>query len=75
LTVRIRCGAHRFHRDLPDSRIWAFEGCVPGPTIAGCCSPASAHIRATGTAYRPAPRWYGLRAVVGNDVIRRLIRS
>jgi FtsP/CotA-like multicopper oxidase with cupredoxin domain len=33
LAVRIRCGVHRFHRDLPESRIWGFEGCVPGPTI------------------------------------------
>jgi o-aminophenol oxidase len=33
LTVRIRSGEHRFHRDLPVSRIWGFEGVVPGPTI------------------------------------------
>ena len=33
LTVRIRAGAHRFHRDLPVSSIWGFEGTVPGPTI------------------------------------------
>ena len=33
LTVRIRTGEHRFHRDLPVSRIWGFEGMVPGPTI------------------------------------------
>ena len=33
LEVRIRCGVHRFHRDLPESRIWGFEGSVPGPTI------------------------------------------
>ena len=33
LTVRIRAGEHRFHRDLPASRIWGFEGTVPGPTI------------------------------------------
>jgi spore coat protein A len=33
LEVRIRRGVHRFHRDLPESRIWGFEGCVPGPTI------------------------------------------
>ena len=33
LAVRIRCGVHRFHRDLPDSRIWGFDGCIPGPTI------------------------------------------
>ncbi len=33
LTVRIRTGEHRFHRDLPVSRIWGFEGVVPGPTI------------------------------------------
>lgn len=33
LTVHIRAAAHRFHRDLPASRIWGFEGTVPGPTI------------------------------------------
>jgi len=33
LTVRIRAGEHRFHRDLPVSRIWGFEGMVPGLTI------------------------------------------
>jgi spore coat protein A len=33
LTVAIRAGAHRFHRDLPESPIWGFDGMVPGPTI------------------------------------------
>jgi spore coat protein A len=33
LTVRIRAGEHCFHRDLPASNIWGFEGTVPGPTI------------------------------------------
>jgi FtsP/CotA-like multicopper oxidase with cupredoxin domain len=33
LTVGIRAGTHRFHRDLPVSSIWGFEGMVPGPTI------------------------------------------
>jgi FtsP/CotA-like multicopper oxidase with cupredoxin domain len=33
LSVAIRAGAHRFHRDLPESRIWGFDGTVPGPTI------------------------------------------
>jgi FtsP/CotA-like multicopper oxidase with cupredoxin domain len=33
LTVRMRCGLHRFHRDLPESRIWGFDGRMPGPTI------------------------------------------
>jgi spore coat protein A len=33
LTVRIRAGEHRFHRDLPPSSIWGFEGLIPGPTI------------------------------------------
>ena len=32
-TVRIRAGEHRFHRDLPASTIWGFEGTFPGPTI------------------------------------------
>jgi FtsP/CotA-like multicopper oxidase with cupredoxin domain len=33
LTVSIRVGEHRFHRDLPASTVWGFEGTVPGPTI------------------------------------------
>jgi len=33
LTVSIRAGEHRFHRDLPASSIWGFDGTVPGPTI------------------------------------------
>jgi spore coat protein A len=33
LTVRLRAGEHRFHRDLPPSRIWGYDGTVPGPTI------------------------------------------
>jgi len=33
LTVSMRGGAHRFHRDLPASRIWGYDGAVPGPTI------------------------------------------
>ena len=33
LTVRIRAGRHKFHRHLPASSIWGFEGLIPGPTI------------------------------------------
>ena len=33
LTVHVRAGSHRFHRDLPVSRIWGYDGTVPGPTI------------------------------------------
>src|SRR5215469_7097024 len=33
LIVPIRAGAHRFHRDLPESAIWGYDGTVPGPTI------------------------------------------
>jgi FtsP/CotA-like multicopper oxidase with cupredoxin domain len=33
LTVRMRAAAHRFHRDLPDSQVWGYDGTVPGPTI------------------------------------------
>jgi o-aminophenol oxidase len=33
LVVRMRMGEHRFHRDLPVSKIWGYEGIVPGPTI------------------------------------------
>jgi FtsP/CotA-like multicopper oxidase with cupredoxin domain len=33
LTVPIRAATYRFHRDLPASRVWAYDGRVPGPTI------------------------------------------
>jgi FtsP/CotA-like multicopper oxidase with cupredoxin domain len=33
VTVRMRAAAHRFHRDLPETRIWGYDGTVPGPTI------------------------------------------
>ena len=33
LTMRLRAAAHRFHRELPASTIWGYEGTVPGPTI------------------------------------------
>src|SRR2546430_13902390 len=33
LSMPIRAGAHRFHRDLPESAIWGYDGTAPGPTI------------------------------------------
>jgi spore coat protein A len=33
LTVRLETVEHSFHRDLPPSRVWAYDGHVPGPTI------------------------------------------
>src|SRR6476659_5529354 len=33
LSVPLRAGSHRFHRDLPESAIWGYDGTVPGPTI------------------------------------------
>src|SRR5882672_2320810 len=33
LTVRLETATHRFHRDLEPSRVWAYDGHVPGPTI------------------------------------------
>jgi o-aminophenol oxidase len=33
LRVRLRTGSHRFHRDLPESRVWTYDGTLPGPTI------------------------------------------
>jgi FtsP/CotA-like multicopper oxidase with cupredoxin domain len=33
LTIRMRSSVHRFHRDLPESPIWGYDGTVPGPTI------------------------------------------
>jgi FtsP/CotA-like multicopper oxidase with cupredoxin domain len=32
-TLHIRAATHRFHRDLPDSTVWGYDGSVPGPTI------------------------------------------
>ena len=33
LVVRMRAAQHRFHRDMPESTIWGYDGTVPGPTI------------------------------------------
>jgi FtsP/CotA-like multicopper oxidase with cupredoxin domain len=33
MTVRLEPAVHRFHRDLPPSRVWTYDGSVPGPTI------------------------------------------
>jgi FtsP/CotA-like multicopper oxidase with cupredoxin domain len=33
LTIRLETGTHRFHRELPPSRFWAYDGSLPGPTI------------------------------------------
>jgi FtsP/CotA-like multicopper oxidase with cupredoxin domain len=33
LAVRLETVTHSFHRDLPPSRVWAYEGHLPGPTI------------------------------------------
>jgi FtsP/CotA-like multicopper oxidase with cupredoxin domain len=33
LVVGLEAGEHSFHRDLPPSRVWAYDGLVPGPTI------------------------------------------
>jgi len=33
LTVRLETVTHSFHRDLPPSRVWAYDGHLPGPTI------------------------------------------
>jgi FtsP/CotA-like multicopper oxidase with cupredoxin domain len=33
LVVRLEPAKHRFHRDLPPSRVWAYDGSVPGPTV------------------------------------------
>jgi o-aminophenol oxidase len=33
LTVPLQTALHRFHRELPASRVWTFDGHVPGPTI------------------------------------------
>jgi FtsP/CotA-like multicopper oxidase with cupredoxin domain len=33
LTVPMASATHRFHRDLPESRVWGYDGTVPGPTV------------------------------------------
>ncbi len=33
LTVGLYPATHRFHRDLPPSRVWAYDGLLPGPSI------------------------------------------
>ncbi len=33
LTVRLEATTHRFHRELPPSRVWTYAGSLPGPTI------------------------------------------
>jgi spore coat protein A len=33
MTVRLEPAVHRFHRDLPPSPVWTYDGSVPGPTI------------------------------------------
>ena len=33
LTIPIETSTHHFHRDLPPSRVWTYDGHLPGPTI------------------------------------------
>jgi FtsP/CotA-like multicopper oxidase with cupredoxin domain len=33
LTMRLETAMHRFHRELPPSRVWTYGGSLPGPTI------------------------------------------
>ncbi len=33
VSMRAKVGRHRFHRDLPETDVWAYEGQLPGPTI------------------------------------------
>jgi o-aminophenol oxidase len=33
LVVRLEAARHRFHRDLPPSRVWTYDGLLPGPTF------------------------------------------
>ncbi len=33
LTIRLEAAMHQFHRDLPLSRVWTYDGHLPGPTI------------------------------------------
>jgi spore coat protein A len=40
LTVRMRSGTHRFHRDLPESTIWGYDGTFPRSDGRGRTRPA-----------------------------------
>src|SRR3981189_579537 len=33
LAIPLVSAIHRFHSDLPPSRVWAYDGHLPGPTI------------------------------------------
>jgi spore coat protein A len=33
LSISLRNALHQYHRDLPPSRVWTYDGTVPGPTI------------------------------------------
>ena len=33
LTVPLQTAMHRFHSELPVSRVWTYDGHLPGPTI------------------------------------------
>jgi spore coat protein A len=33
LTIGLETSMHRFHRDLPPSRVWTYDGMLPGPAI------------------------------------------
>src|SRR2546430_223590 len=33
LTMRVEAAWHRFHRDLPPSRVWTYGGLLPGRTV------------------------------------------
>jgi len=33
LAMRLETTTHRSHRDLPPSRVWTYDGHLPGPTI------------------------------------------
>jgi len=33
LSIPLRNALHQYHRDLPPSRVWTYDGVVPGPTI------------------------------------------
>ena len=33
LTVRLQTAMHQYHSGLPPSRVWTYDGHLPGPTI------------------------------------------
>ena len=59
LTIPMTAATHRFHRDLPPSRVWTYEGTCPGPrsrSDAACRSRSAGRTGSTGNVCRSSSR-------------------